>query len=201
MRIFLLLFVLVISSNAMTNMWVRTGQAYGIEPRLLYAISKVESNLHPYNVSVNYKRISALQKKKLYKFLKAANITHYTYTQVIEIQNKDLAQAKTVVRFLDKNHYSSFDIGLMNINNIHKKSLAKRHISLENLLDEETNLEVAAGILLNCYKRHGGSSYKAINAYNGKIKGNPYYSKVFAVLQNLLLPNEDTSKELFYVSL
>lgn len=200
MRVLLLWVVLIISSHAATNMWVRTGNAYGIEPRLLYAISKVESNLHPYNVSVNYKKISALQKKKLYKFLKARDIPHYTYTQVIEIQNKNLHQAKTVIRFLDKNHYSSFDIGLMNINNIHKESLAKRHISLENLLDEEINLKVAAGILLNCYKRHG-SNYKAINAYNGRIKGNPYYSKVFAVLKNLLLPNEDSSKTLFYAVL
>lgn len=200
MRVLLFWIILVISAQAATNMWVRTGNAYGIEPRLLYAISKVESNLHPYNVSVNYKKISAIKKKKLYKFLKARNIPHYTYTQVIEIQNKNLHQAKTVVRFLDRNHYSSFDIGLMNINNIHKESLAKKHISLENLLNEETNLEVAAGILLNCYKRHG-TTYKAINAYNGRIKGNPYYSKVFAVLKNLLLPNENTSKTLFYAVL
>lgn len=200
MRILLLWIVLVISSHAVTNMWVRTGKAYGIEPRLLYAISKVESNLHPYNISVNYKKISAKQKKRLYKFLKYRHIPHYTYTLVIEIQNKNKNQAKEVLNFLERNHYASFDIGLMNINNIHKKSLAKRGISLENLLNQETNLKVAAGILLNCYKRHG-SSYKAINAYNGRIKGNPYYSKVFAVLQNLLLPHENSSKELFYVSL
>lgn len=197
MRIWLVWIFLVISANATTNMWVSTGNAYGIEPRLLYAISKVESNLRPYNVSVNYKKISKAQQERLYKFLKYRNIPHYTFTQVIEIQNKNLSQAKAVVNFLDKNHYASFDIGLMNINNIHKKSLAKKHISLINLLDENVNLKVAAGILLNCYKKHG-SSYEAINAYNGKVKNNPYYSKVFSVLQNLLLPNEDASKELFY---
>lgn len=200
MRTWFLLIFLGISLHAATNMWVTTGKAYGIEPRLLYAISKVESNLHPYNVSVNYKKITAAQKQKLYKYLKMRRIPYYTYTQVIEIHNKNMPQAKAVVRFLDKNHYSSFDIGLMNINNIHKRSLAKRGISLEDLLDEKTNLKVAAGILLYCYKRHG-TNYKAINAYNGKIKGNPYYSKVFSVFKRLLLPNEDTSKQLFYCAL
>lgn len=197
MKIWFMWIILVISVQASTNMWVRAGNAYGIEPRLLYAISKVESNLRPYTVSVNYKKLSEEQRKRLYSLLKDRDIPHYTFTQVIEINSKNLLQAKEVVNFLDTNHYPSFDIGLMQINNVHKKYLARKNISLEKLLSEEVNLQVAAGILWSCYKRHG-TSYKAINAYNGKIEGNPYYSKVFSVLSNLLLPTEDSSKELFY---
>ena len=59
-RIWILLIFLVMSAQATTNMWVSAGQAYGIEPRLLYAISKVESNLRPFVVSVNYKKFSIL---------------------------------------------------------------------------------------------------------------------------------------------
>lgn len=185
------------SAQATTNMWVSAGQAYGIEPRLLYAISKVESNLRPFVVSVNYKKISYSQREGLYRMLRNKNIPFSTFTKVIEIDNKNISQAKEVISFLDGNHYPTFDIGLMQINNVHKKTLAKNGISLYSLLNEDTNLHVAAGILWTCYKKHQ-SSYKAINAYNGKIVGNNYYSKVFMVFNNLLLPSENASKQLFY---
>lgn len=185
------------SAQATTNMWVNAGQAYGIEPRLLYAISKVESNLRPFVISVNYKKLSYSQREGIYRMLKNKNISHHTFTKVIEIDNKNIFQAQQVISFLDSNHYPTFDIGLMQINNVHKKTLAKNGISLYALLNEDTNLHVAAGILWTCYKKHK-SSHKAINAYNGRTIGNTYYSKVFTVLNNLLLPSEDASKQLFY---
>ncbi len=194
-KIWLLSIFLVIQASA--NMWISAGQAYGIEPRLLYAISKVESNVRPWVISVNYKKLSSSQSKKLYSMLRTKKIFYNTFTKVIEIDNQDINQAKGVISFLDSNHYPSFDIGLMQINSIHKKTLAKNGITLDALLDENCNLHVAAGILWNCYKKHK-STHKAINAYNGKTVGNPYYSKVFSILNNLLLPTEDVSKRLFY---
>lgn len=196
-KICLLLILFVVSAYATTNIWTRTGQAYGIEPRLLYAISKVESNVRPLVISVNFTKITKTQRDRLYNMLQNAQIPFRTYTKVIEINNQNITQAKEVIDFLDTNRYASFDIGLMQINNIHKETLKAHKISLHTLLNEDTNLNVAAGILWECYKKHR-SNYKAINAYNGKLRGNTYYTKVSAELQKLLLPHESTSKRLFY---
>jgi soluble lytic murein transglycosylase-like protein len=178
-------------------MWTRTGQAYGIEPRLLYAISKVESNLRPFVVSVNFTKISKTQRNKLYSMLQNKRIPYKTYTKVIEINNQSSSQAIEVIDFLDANRYASFDIGLMQINNIHKETLKTHKISLHALLDEDTNLNIAAGILWECYKKNR-TNYKTISAYNGSKRGNAYYTKVSAELQKLLLPHENSSKRLFY---
>jgi hypothetical protein len=85
----------------------------------------------------------------------------------------------------------------MQINNIHKETLNAHKVSLHALLNEDTNLNVAAGILWECYKINR-SNYKTISAYNGSKRGNAYYAKVSAELQKLLLPHESTSKRLFY---
>ena len=196
-RVCLLLILLVVSAYATTNIWARTGQAYGIEPRLLYAISKVESNVRPLVVSVNFTKLTKMQRDKLYALLQNRQIPFHTYTKVIEINNQNIAQASEIIDFLDANKYPSFDIGLMQINNIHKETLKAHKVSLHTLLDEDTNLNVAAGILWECYKKHR-SNNKAINAYNGKLRGNTYYAKVSVELQKLLLPHERTSKRLFY---
>ncbi|MFA6191638.1 MAG: lytic transglycosylase domain-containing protein [Sulfurimonas sp.] len=193
----LLWIMMMAAANAATNMWIRTGDTYGIDPRLLYAISKVESDLHPLNISVNYQKLTKVQLDKLYLMLKNRGIPYKTFTKVVAIENENITQAKYVISFLDGNHYPSFDIGLMQVNNIHKEVLAGMKISLYSLLNQETNLNVSAAILWECYKKHG-STYKAINAYNGRVAGNPYYSKVSAELQKLLLPNENSSKRLFY---
>lgn len=196
-RVWLLWILLVVGAQASTNMWVRTGEAYGIEPRLLYAISKVESDHRPLVISVNFKKLTKFQLDKLCLTLKSQNIPYNIFTKVVEINSKNTLQAKYVINFLDKNNYPSFDIGMMQINNIHKGMLSKMNISLYQLLNEETNLKVASGILWDCYKKHR-SNQNAINAYNGKLNDNPYYSKVSAVLHNLLLPHENDSKRLFY---
>jgi soluble lytic murein transglycosylase-like protein len=196
-RVFWLLMLLMFSAQAAANMWVRTGEAYGIEPRLLYAISKVESNLDPLVISVNYTKLTKVQRDKLYIMLQNNRIPYNTYTKVVEIHSKNSLQAKGVVDFLDYYRYPSFDIGLMQINNMHKDVLKGMNVSLHGLLNESTNLNVAAGILWECYKKHR-SNDKAINAYNGALVGNSYYGKVSAELQKLLLPHENDSKRLFY---
>lgn len=196
-RVWLFLFLLVMSAHAATNVWVSTGEAHGIDPRLLYAISKVESNHSPLAVSVNYKILSNVQLDKLYHMLNNKKIPYNTFTKVVHIKSRNVTEAKQVIYFLEKNYYPSFDIGMMQVNNIHKERLQKSNITLYGLLNEETNLNVAAGILWKCYIKHG-SNKNAINAYNGNIVGNPYYTKVSAVLNNLLLPHEDASRRLFY---
>ncbi|MDD5372329.1 MAG: lytic transglycosylase domain-containing protein [Sulfurimonas sp.] len=196
-RVLWLLMLLAVGAHAAANIWIRAGEAYGIEPRLLYAISKVESNLRPLVISVNYKKLTKSQEDKLCFMLENRNISYNIYSKVIEIDSKNIAEAKGVVDFLDHNRYPSFDIGLMQINNMHKETLAGMKIPLHELLNESTNLSVAANILWECYKKHR-SSDKAINAYNGSSVGNSYYTKVSAELRKLLLLHENGSKRLFY---
>lgn len=196
-RVFLLLFFSILTAHAATNIWLATGQAYGIEPRLLYAISKVESNVRPLVISVNYKKCSQAQERNLYAMLQKRNISYKKYQKVVEIDSKNRAQAKEVIDFLDYNRYPSFDIGLMQVNNIHKERLAMMKIPLYALLNENINVSVGADILWGCYKKHR-STDKAINAYNGAIVGNKYYAKVSAELRKLLLAHENGSKRLFY---
>lgn len=196
-RVFWLLMSLMVGAQAATNMWIRTGEAYGIEPRLLYAISKVESNLDPLTISVNYTKLTKAQYDRLCIMLRNNSIPYKTYNTVVEIHSKNSHQAKGVVEFLDYYRYPSFDIGLMQVNNVHKDVLKGMNVSLQELLNENTNLSVAAGILWECYKKHR-SNDKAINAYNGALVGNSYYAKVSAELQKLLLPHENDSKRLFY---
>ena len=196
-RAWLVLLLLCVSTQMYANIWQKTGQAYGIEPRLFYAISKVESNLQPLVVSVNFRKMNYSQRQKLAAFIRSKNIPYKTHTKVIEINSRNISQAKELVNFLDRNRFVSFDIGLMQINNIHKTELRAKGIPLTALFNEETNLKVAADILWKCYEKHG-STHKAINAYNGRVIGNPYYSKVSAELKKLLLPHENSSKRLFY---
>ncbi|MDD2906965.1 MAG: lytic transglycosylase domain-containing protein [Sulfurimonas sp.] len=194
--LFILIFF-ILSAQAATNMWTRSAEAYGIDPRLLYAISKVESNIRPFVISVNFRKITRTQRERLYSVLRQKNIPFNTYTKVIEINSQNLTQAQEMIAFLDQNRYPSFDIGLMQVNNIHKQRLLSHGIPLNALLQEETNINVASEILWECYKKYR-SNNKAINAYNGKLAGNPYYSKVSAELRKLLLPHENSSKRLFY---
>lgn len=196
-RFFLVSLFFMLSLHAASNIWTRAGEAYGIDPRLLYSISKVESDRDPLMISVNYKKLNSTQLNSLYNMLKRNNIQYKTFTKVVEIKNENIYQAKHVINFLDYNKYPSFDIGLMQINNIHKSMLTKLKISLPELLNQETNLKIAASILWECYKKHR-STDKAINAYNGRLVGNPYYGKVYEELRKHLLPHEGTSKRLFY---
>jgi soluble lytic murein transglycosylase-like protein len=197
MRVLFLFIFVAVAAQAATNVWMRTGMSHGIDPRLLYAISKVESNHNPLVVSVNYTKLNKSQEDRLYLMLKSRNIKYNTYTKVISIYSQSIAQAKEVVAFLDKNNYPSFDIGLMQVNNVHKEVLKGLKISLTDLLNEDTNLNIAAGILWDCYKRYR-TNREAINAYNGKVVGNDYYTRVSEVLYKLLLPHEDASRNLFY---
>lgn len=197
-KILFLILMFISSLFAEKNIWINTGKNFGIEPRLLYAISKVESNVTPLVVSVNHTKITPIQEKKLLDALNYAQVPYVKYPKTIEIRNRNQREAKQVIAFLDYYKYASFDIGLMQINNIHKETLAKENISLQSLVDAHINVKIGAKILLDCYKKHR-SFEKTLNAYNGKLEGNDYYAKVYKEFQKLLLPHESSTKNPFYV--
>jgi len=77
----------------------------------------------------------------------------------------------------NKNKNGTFDIGLMQINSVHKAKLLEQNLDLDDLYEPETNIRFGAKILRSCIDMHG-FNYKALNCYNGKIANNPYNKKV-----------------------
>ena len=179
------------------NVWVKVGQIYGIEPRLLYSIAKVESDLDRYVVAFNANKMTAKQAQDLQVFLRQRGIESKQYSQVIAIKSKNKSDASHVVYVLYTNNYPRFDMGIMQINSIHKPLLDKANISLYDLFEPMVNIQVGAYILATCFERHKNAK-DAINAYNGKINDNPYSSKVFSEFKKLYSSYRAGETKLYY---
>ena len=172
--------------NRTENIWIKVGKIYHIDPRLLYSIGKVESDIDRYIVAFTFNKMSPKQAQDLSTFLRQNNIESKQHSQVIAIKSKNKMQAVAVVNYLYNNNYPRFDVGIMQINSIHKPLLDKAGISFADLFDPVVNIQVGAYILSKCFQRHGQHNYKdAINAYNGKLDGNPYSGKVINEFEKL----------------
>lgn len=115
--------------------WIKVGKIYGIEPRLLYSIAKVESDLDRYVVAFSFNKMSPKQVQEPGGFLTKIALRAKQHTQVIarsEVKNK--FEASKVVHF-HTNNYPRFDMGIMQINSIHKPLLDKAGISFYDLFD------------------------------------------------------------------
>lgn len=111
-------------------MWEKIGKIYNVDPRLLYSIAKVESNFDQFVVAFSFSKMSPEQARKLEQFLARNGIESKMHSQVIAIKSKTKQQATKVVDFLYTNDYPRFDMGMMQINSIHKPLLDKARISL-----------------------------------------------------------------------
>ncbi|ATB70613.1 PilT protein, putative [Sulfurospirillum diekertiae] len=191
------LFLWAAQPNTGENIWVKVGQIYGIEPRLLYSIAKVESDLDRYVVAFSANKMTPQQAQELSTFLRQKGIESKMYSQVIAIKSKNKEQFKMVVHFLYTHNYPRFDMGIMQINSIHKPLLDKANISLYDLFDPNTNIQVGAYILATCFIRHKNNK-DAINAYNGKIDDNPYSAKVYKEFQKLYNFYQKDKTKLYY---
>ena len=140
--------------NQGENIWVKVGQIYGIEPRLLYSIAKVESDLDRYVVAFTASKMTPKQAQDLSTFLKQRGIESKQYSQVIAIKSKNKYEASHVVHFLYTNNYPRFDMGIMQINSIHKPLLDKANISFYDLFEPKINIQVGAYILATCFAKH-----------------------------------------------
>ena len=56
--LFFPLFLWAAQANQSENIWVKVGKIYGIEPRLLYSIAKVESDLDRYVVAFSFNKMT-----------------------------------------------------------------------------------------------------------------------------------------------
>ncbi|MDY0264235.1 MAG: lytic transglycosylase domain-containing protein [Sulfurospirillum cavolei] len=195
--LFFPLFLGAAQANQSENIWVKVGQIYGIEPRLLYSIAKVESDLDRYVVAFSASKMTPKQAQELQVFLKQKGIESKQYSQVIAIKSKNKYEASHVVHFLYTRNYPRFDMGIMQINSIHKPLLDKANISLYDLFDPKINIQVGAYILATCFERHKNTK-DAINAYNGKIDDNPYSAKVFKEFKKLYSSYQSGKTQLYY---
>jgi len=82
----------------------------------------------------------------------------------------------------NKNKNGTFDIGVMQINTIHKNTLIKNGGSLQDLWSPQTNIMYGAWVLRGCMNKHGYTT-KAIDCYNGDKTGK-YSQKVIAMYQS-----------------
>jgi hypothetical protein len=177
----LLLLPLTITAK---ELWGDAAKEYGIDPNLLHAIAKVESNVNANLISINFRKLTPQKRQKLYRFLDQQAIKYHTFRTVIAMKTKDIKESITTIDFLYDNGYKSFDIGMMQINTIHKPTLDQAGITLYDLMNPTLNVRVGAFILSRCFHKHPKTK-DAINAYNGKIEGNPYFSRVEKVLKEL----------------
>jgi len=183
--------------SATENIWVKVGKAYSIEPTLLYSIAKVESALDRYVVALSHSKMTPAQLQNLNNFLSKNGIESKMYAQVISIKNKNKNEASRVVHYLYTNNYPRFDMGIMQINSIHKPLLDKARISFYDLFDPKINIQVGAYVLATCFQKHKNNK-DAINAYNGKVNDNPYSAKVFAEFKKLYKTYQKDSTKLYY---
>ena len=194
--ILLLPFVLYASTQA-DNIWIKVGKLYNLEPRLLYSIAKVESDLDRYVVAFSFNKMSPKQVQELSTFLTRNRIESRQHTQVIAIRSKNKQEASKVVAFLYTNNYPRFDMGIMQINSIHKPLLDKAGLRFDDLFEPKINIQVGAYILATCFAKH--KSHKdAINAYNGRIDGNPYSEKVLKEFKKLYGEYQSGKTQLSY---
>ena len=196
-KLFYILFFPLFLWGATENIWVKVGRTYGIEPTLLYSIAKVESALDRYVVALSHTKMTPEQLRNLNSFLVKNGIESRQYTQVMSIKNKSKYEASKVVHFLYTNNYPRFDMGIMQINSIHKPLLDKAKISFYDLFDPKINIQVGAYVLATCFEKHKNNK-DAINAYNGKVNDNPYSSKVFAEFKKLYNSYQKDKTKLYY---
>jgi hypothetical protein len=113
---------------------------YGLNPKLLYAIARVESNFNPYAINVNKDGRSLKEYYPEHKW-----------------------EAKKVLHYLIENGYN-FDVGIAQINVV---NIRRWGLDPYQLLDPCTNLDVSARLLKELINRYG-LSWQAIWHYNGR---------------------------------
>ena len=156
-----ILFILLFSgcsSKSLYQKFFDIAKEHNVNHKTLIAICKKESNLKPYVVNVN-KSIFNIQRGGHY-FSSAFSANMY-------------------MDFVLDPLFLNYDIGMCQINKVH---LDRFNLDNEDLLDEETNIEIAAKIYRWNVKACGGNIMCALSMYNTGYKnstvGKQYANKV-----------------------
>jgi soluble lytic murein transglycosylase-like protein len=107
---------------------------------------------------------------------------------------------------LNTNKNGSVDVGLMQINSQHFKSLEQFNITEKSIMNHCVNVHVGAWILARAIKEHG-ATWKAVGAYNAggrpdrEVQRIIYASKVLSAMDNKVRkhpsPRQSSSKQEF----
>jgi hypothetical protein len=166
-------FAVFLFANEYNFFFKKTGDYFNIDPKILIALSKIESNFNKNALNVN---INKHNYKKLVKFLKIHQIP-YKFKKFKYISfNINGFNYKEVYNFLTKNSYS-FDFGLMQINSSNIKSFLDFQLMFKYPF---YNIYKGAYILRSCFDR-GGDAFMVISCYNtgSPYKLNKWYIKRF----------------------
>jgi soluble lytic murein transglycosylase-like protein len=87
---------------------------------------------------------------------------------------------------MNVNNNKSYDIGMMQINSIHKSALEKAGVKMEDLMEPCTNVIVGAWILKGSIERAGGDTWKGVGYYHSSTPKfyEVYISKVKKAFAN-----------------
>lgn len=94
---------------------------------------------------------------------------------------------------IGKNPNGTTDYGLMQINSIHKATLEKRNLTIDDLFNPKINIAMGAEILSKCFDKHG-FTWQGLNCYNGRVKNNPYHKNVLNEIKKRRLNNAKYAK-------
>jgi len=153
----------------------KVGNYFNIESKIIKTLATIESGKNPNLINVNIRH-----KKNYYtliKFLKKNHITYKTYKKKMVSFKVNQINYIKILNFLNTYHYS-FDIGIMQINSSHTKSLFMQKLLLKNPF---YNIYIGSKILRECFDRSKYDAYQTISCYNtGSIyKQNKSYIKKF----------------------
>lgn len=161
MSFMVILFVFIFSgcsSKSLYQTFLDIGKAHNVNHKTLMAICKKESGLKPYVINVN---------KSLFNIQKGP---HYFDTWI---------GANSYMDFVLDPLFLNYDIGMCQINKVH---LDRLDLDNEDLLDKETNIEVAAKIYYWNLRQCNNNTICALSMYNTGYKnstiGKRYAKKV-----------------------
>jgi len=162
--------IFLLAGAVFANCFVEAGKYYGVNPWLLYAIAKVESNLNPLAIEV-------ISKKKLPIPCKVRKENgKYYYSCMPSTYEEAVSILETAISF-----GANYSVGLGQINRYWVKRFG---ISPYELFSSCYNIYWSAYILRTCLQKYG-NSWKGVDCYNKGDRASNYSRYVFRVCKEI----------------
>ncbi len=212
-RLLVLLLLLLPGASALgADLFERTAARHELQPELLRAIAKIESNNYPWAVNINwesfrpespYQAVRLIRKVRQNPWLlrvdyeNGSNRLFFPSGPAAQKALAGLRQRAALMGIepphqweIRKLDVRSVDIGLMQIN---WKFHGENFESMEELFDPATNLDYAARFLGQLLKQHGDLESAVAHYHSSTLQFQEIYLKNFreAYAQQLLLAKHD----------